>query len=87
MSARRKRLAISIDDDLNELLDILSKYEDKPKATLVADILHSMQPHFKELIFAMQLVEQKKDPSPLFRNMILDAQQHLLNISKEVNDD
>lgn len=84
MPARKKRIAISVDDDLNELLDILAKHENKPKATFVADILHSMKPHFRELIYAMELVEQKKDPSPLFRNVIFDAQQHLLDISREV---
>ena len=60
MSVRQKRLAISIDDDLSELLEVLAKFEGKPKSTLVADILHQMKPHFKDLITAMELVEQKK---------------------------
>ena len=86
MSARQKRLAISVDDDLNELLDALAKLEGKPKATLVADILHQMQPHFKQLIKAMELVEQKKDPSKVINRLLISQQKQFLD-SFEVSDD
>lgn len=86
MSVRQKRLAISIDDDLSELLDVLAKFEGKPKSTLVADILHQMKPHFKDLITAMELVEQKKDPSKVLNKLLVGQQREFLD-RLEVSDD
>ena len=45
---------------MNELLTALSKFEGKPKATLITDILEQMRPHLTDLLHAMELVEQKK---------------------------
>lgn len=86
MSVRQKRVAISIDDDLNELLDTLAKFEGKPKSTLIADILCQMRPHFKELIKAMELVEQKKDPSKVINRLLVNQQRQFLD-NLEVSDD
>ena len=47
---------------MNELLTALSKFEGKPKATLITDILEQMRPHLTDLLHAMELVEQKKRP-------------------------
>ena len=60
MPSKKTRINLTVDDDLNELLTALSKIDGKPKATLIVDILEQMRPHFKELIKAMELVEQKK---------------------------
>ena len=86
MSVRQKRVAISIDDDLNELLDTLAKFEGKPKSTLIADILCQMRPHFKELITAMELVQQKKDPSKVINRLLVNQQRQFLD-NLEVSDD
>ena len=62
MPSKKTRINLTVDDDMNELLTALSKIDGKPKATLIVDILEQMRPHFKELIKAMELVEQKKRP-------------------------
>ena len=45
---------------MNELLTALSKFEGKPKATLITDILEQMRPHLTDLLHAMELVEEKR---------------------------
>ena len=38
MTDRKPRINVTVDDDMNELLTALSKFEGKPKATLITDI-------------------------------------------------
>ena len=40
MPTKKTRINLSVDDDMNELLTALSKFEGKPKATLITDILN-----------------------------------------------
>ena len=41
MPTKKTRINLSVDDDMNELLTALSKFEGKPKATLITDILRT----------------------------------------------
>ncbi|MGP5179286.1 MULTISPECIES: hypothetical protein [Psychrobacter] len=86
MPTKKTRINLSVDDDMNEMLIALSKIDGKPKATLIVDILEQMRPHFKELIKAMELVEQKKDPSKAINKLLIGQQKQFLN-SLEVSDD
>ena len=87
MATKKPRLTITFDPELYDLVSKLSDYHGISKSKLVNSYLVQLKPHLTELVKAFELIEDKKDPTPLFRNMIIDAQQHLLNISKEVNDD
>ena len=75
MPSKKTRINLTVDDDLNELLTALSKIDGKPKATLIVDILEQMRPHFKELIKAMELVEQKKDPANAINKLLIGQQK------------
>lgn len=86
MPSKKTRINLTVDDDLNELLTALSKLEDKPKATLIIDILEQMRPHLTDLLHAMQLVEQKKDPSKVINKLLVGQQKQFLD-SLEVSDD
>lgn len=86
MPSKKTRINLTVDDDLNELLTALSKIDGKPKATLIVDILEQMRPHFKELIKAMELVEQKKDPANAINKLLIGQQKQFLN-SLEVSDE
>lgn len=86
MPSKKTRINLTVDDDLNELLTALSKIDGKPKATLIVDILEQMRPHFKELIKAMELVEQKKDPSKVLNKLLVGQQREFLD-RLEVSDD
>ena len=86
MPSKKTRINLTVDDDLNELLTALSKIDGKPKATLIVDILEQMRPHFKDLIKAMELVEQKKDPAKAINKLLIGQQKQFLN-SLEVSDE
>lgn len=86
MPTAKPRINLSVDEDLNELLAKLAALQGIPKATLIVDILEQMRPHFKELIEAMELVEQKKDPSKAINKLLIEQQKQFLN-SLEVSDD
>ena len=85
MPTAKPRINLSVDEDLNELLAKLAALQGIPKATLIVDILEQMRPHFKELIEAMELVEQKKDPSKAINKLLIEQQKQFLN-SLEVSD-
>ena len=86
MPTKKTRINLSVDDDMNELLTALSKFEGKPKATLITDILEQMRPHLTDLLHAMELVEQKKDPSKVLNKLLVGQQRDFLD-RLEVSDD
>ena len=86
MPTKKTRINLSVDDDMNELLTALSKFEGKPKATLITDILEQMRPHLTDLLHAMELVEQKKDPSRVLNKLLVGQQRDFLD-RLEVSDD
>ena len=42
-----------------------------------------MRPHMIEIRDAIRMVNEKKDPSPHLRKMLLDGQQDFLDVLKE----
>ena len=86
MPTKKTRINLSVDDDMNELLTALSKFEGKPKATLITDILEQMRPHLTDLLHAMELVEQKKDSSKVLNKLLVGQQREFLD-RLEVSDD
>ena len=88
MPTKKTRINLSVDDDMNELLMELAALQGIPKATLVTDYLDMLRPHMIEIRDAIRMVNEKKDPSPHLRKMLLDCQQDLFDvIKKEFTDD
>lgn len=83
MPTKKTRINLSVDDDMNELLMELSALQGIPKATLVTDYLDMLRPHMVEIRDAIRMVNEKKDPSPHLRKMLLDGQQELFDVIKE----
>lgn len=83
MPTKKTRINLSVDDDMNELLMELSALQGIPKATLVTDYLDMLRPHMIEIRDAIRMVNEKKDPSPHLRKMLLDGQQELFDVIKE----
>ena len=88
MPTNKPRLNLSLDTDMNELIAELAALQGIPKATLVVQYLDMLRPHMVEIIDAIRMVNEKKDPSPHLRKMLLDGQQDLFDvINKEFTDD
>ena len=86
MPSKKTRVNLTVDDDLNAVLDSLAEMEGIPKATMIVNILEEMRPYFSDLLAAMQLVEQKKDPSKAINKLLIGQQKQFLD-SLEVSDD
>ena len=83
MPTNKPRLNLSLDTDMNELIAELAALQGIPKATLVVQYLDMLRPHMVEIIDAIRMVNEKKDPSPHLRKMLLDGQQNFLDVLKE----
>lgn len=83
MPSKKTRINLTVDDDMNELLIELAALQGVPKTTLVYDYLEMLRPHMVEIRDAIRMVNEKKDPSPHLRKMLLDGQQELFDVIKE----
>jgi hypothetical protein len=84
MPSKKTRINLTVDDDMNELLSELCDLQGgMPKATLINNYLDMLRPHMIEIRDAIRLVNEKKDPSPHLRKMLLDGQQDFLDVLKE----
>ncbi|MGP5532974.1 hypothetical protein ACTXMK_14605 [Psychrobacter celer] len=83
MPTNKPRLNLSLDTDMNELIAELAALQGIPKATLVVQYLDMLRPHMVEIRDAIRMVNDKKDPSPQLRKMLLDGQQELFNVIRE----
>ena len=73
MSSQKPRIALTVDDDLNKLLEDLSVLMKKPKSTIITDLLVDVTPMLTDLRDALQLAEQKKDIKPTLARMTAAA--------------
>jgi|26BtaG_2_1085354.scaffolds.fasta_scaffold14506_2 hypothetical protein len=83
MPTKKTRINLSVDDDMNELLIELAALQGIPKATLVTDYLEMLRPHLVEIRDAIRMVNEKKDPAPHLRKMLMNTQQDFLDVLKE----
>ncbi len=73
MPTKKRRVALTVDDDLNKLLEDLSVLMKKPKSTIITDLLVDVTPMLTDLRDALQLAEQKKDIKPVLARMTATA--------------
>ena len=60
MPSQKPRIALTVDNELNTLLEDLSVLMKKPKSTIITDLLVDVTPMLTDLRDALQLAEQKK---------------------------
>ena len=73
MPSQKPRIALTVDDDLNALLEDLSVLMKKPKSTIITDLLNDVKPMLTDLKDALELAEQKKDIKPVLARMTASA--------------
>ena len=67
MPSQKPRIALTLDDDLQSVIDDISRITKTPKATIITDILRNSYPALDDLRNALVAVEQKKTYSPTLR--------------------
>jgi hypothetical protein len=73
MPSQKPRIALTVDNDLNKLLEDLSVLMKKPKSTIITDLLVDVTPMLKDLKEALELAEEKKDIKPVLARMTAKA--------------
>ena len=73
MPSQKPRIALTVDNDLNDLLQDLSVLMKKPKSTIITELLVDVTPMLKDLKEALELAEQKKDIKPTLARMTAAA--------------
>lgn len=74
MPSQKPRIALTVDHDLNEILEDLSRLMgNKPKSRIITDLLVDVTPMLIDLRDALQLAEQKKDIKPALARMTAKA--------------
>lgn len=73
MPSKKPRVNLTINHELNDLLQDLAVLMKKPKSTIIVDFLDEITPMLKELKQALELAEQKKDIKPTLARMTAAA--------------
>ena len=61
MPSRKPRVALTLPDDLDALLDQVADYQGTPKTKLITDILLECKPIFEQMLSAYKLIEENKE--------------------------
>lgn len=88
MSGRSRRVALTLPDDLDSLLDRLCVLQKRKKTQIITELLMEFLPVLSQVADALEAVEQKKDVTPFLNALThesLQAVGELGQIMAEVN--
>ena len=71
MPTQKARLNLTLDDDLQSVIDDIARITKTPKARIITDILRNSYPALNDLRNALLAVEQQKIFSPIFQDYLL----------------
>lgn len=60
MPSKKTRINLTVDAELNQLLDDVSRLTNMPKATLIVSIIHDVKPMLVELRAALDGVDEEQ---------------------------
>jgi hypothetical protein len=88
MPSQKPRIALTVPDDINVLLDRVADLTGIPKTKLIVGILEESRPVFEQMLSALEQIKQSKENAPSIakkfaQNMILDTQEKLGLIASE----
>lgn len=75
MAEEKKRVALSLPDDMDEVITELARRMGTPKTTVIMSVLESGLPALKKTLFVMRKVQDSQEKGVLgaMKNMMLDA--------------
>ena len=79
MPSQRPRVALTLPDDLNVLLDQVSDYQGTPKTKLITEILLECKPVLEQMLSAYKLIEENKEgTADIIKTLVLKLSLKLL---------
>lgn len=89
-AGRGKKLGITIPHDLDSVFDELSELSGVPKATLIADYLVTVQPHFEKTVGYMRMLKNHEitldDAKKFFFDMLADYNNQVSDAIRLINE-
>lgn len=87
MTKQRNRIGLTVDDELDDLLNKLSALSDQPKTKIILDIVKDAQPYLEEIIKALEMAKNAKDsrqPVTLLADLAKLANEQMNIINDEM---
>lgn len=84
MSSQKPRIALTVDANLNKILEDLSVLMKKPKSSIITELLVDITPMLTDLRDTLQLAEQKKDIKSSLARMTVSANTQALEMNNDV---
>ena len=85
----RKRIAVSVPPDMEELLDKISELTGQPKTKIILEMLEQYVPILEQMLKALEQIRDNKEDAlniakQFASEMLLDGNQKLGQIATEV---
>ena len=85
----RKRIALSVPPEMDEVLERLAVLTNQPKTKLILEMLEEYAPILEQTLNALEQIKANKENAPniakqFATEMLLDGNQKLGNIASEV---
>lgn len=87
MTKQRNRIGLTVDDELDDLLNKLSALSDQPKTKIILDIVKDAQPYIEDIIKALEMAKNAKDsrqPVTLLADLAKLANEQMNIINDEM---
>ena len=89
MQKQRNRVNLTLDDEIFNLLTELSSLSDKPKATLINELLNDVKPHLEYSIELLTLLKDEKltmsQAKTFFNRNLADVSEQTADLLRTVN--
>lgn len=89
MQKQRNRVNLTLDDEIFNLLTELSSLSDKPKATIINELLNDVKPHLKYAIELLTLLKDEKltmsQAKTFFNHNLADVSEQTADLLRTVN--
>lgn len=86
MSKQKPRIALTVEEDLNNILDEISVLTKTPKSTFITGFLTDAKPLLIDLRDALKLAKDKKDYMPTLLKITASTNARAAEVNSEMSD-
>lgn len=81
-----RRVALTIPDELDHLLDRLCVLQKRKKTQIIIELLKEFQPVLGQVADALEAIEQKKDPTQFLNALSHDSLKQISQLTQVMSD-
>lgn len=84
MTKRQNRIALTVSDEENAILDELSALTGKPKTKLILEVLKDIMPMYKDLLISLREIKETKEALPALARWTAQANSQVAIMNSEM---